>query len=152
MSTLPRPWLITHRNIAYRTNLLAVNTPVIRLDDDEALASDVQTGALDLLDVGRVLVSGDDFLHFGGRDGEAGAGGPDAVAGVVEDGGAVDVAGADEAGRVGGLVWDVGGGGTSLCGVPGVNVCCAWRWLAGLIPLVCARERVEARRSGWWMD
>jgi hypothetical protein len=86
------------------THLLAVNTPVIRLDDDEALAGDVQPGALDLLDVGGVLVRGDDFLHFGGRDGEADAGRPDAVAGVVEDGGAVDVAGADEAGGVGGLV------------------------------------------------
>ena len=79
------------------THLLAVNTPVVRLDDDEALAGDVQAGALDLLDVAGVLVGGDDFLHFGGRDGEAGAGRPDAVAGVVEDGGAVDVAGADEA-------------------------------------------------------
>jgi hypothetical protein len=86
------------------THLLAVNTPVIRLDDDEALAGDVQPGALDLLDVGGVLVRGDDFLHFGGRDGEAGASRPDAVASVVEDGGAVDVAGADEAGGVGGLV------------------------------------------------
>jgi len=57
----------------------------------------VQAGALDLLHVGGVLVCGDDFLHFGGRDGEAGACRPDAVAGVVEDGGAVDVAGADEA-------------------------------------------------------
>ena len=79
------------------THLLAVNTPVVRLDDDEALAGDVQAGALDLLDVGGVLVGGDNLLHFGGRDGEAGAGRPDAVAGVVEDSGAVDVAGADEA-------------------------------------------------------
>ena len=83
--------------LSQKTDLLAVNTPVIRLDDDEALASNVQSGALDLLDVGSVLVRGDDFLHFGRRDGEAGAGGPDAVAGIVEDGGAVDVAGADEA-------------------------------------------------------
>jgi hypothetical protein len=90
------------------THLLAVNTPVIRLDDDEALAGDVQPGALDLLDVGGVLVRGDDFLHFGGRDGEADAGRPDAVAGVVEDGGAVDVAGADEAGVVGRVWADVG--------------------------------------------
>ena len=48
------------------THLLAVNTPVVRLDDDEALAGDVQAGALDLLDVAGVLVGGDDFLHFGG--------------------------------------------------------------------------------------
>jgi hypothetical protein len=64
----------------------------------------VQPSALDLLHIAGVLVSGDDLLHFGGRDGEAGAGRPDAVALVVEDGGAVDVAGADEA---------VGGGSVS---------------------------------------
>ena len=63
----------------------------------------MKTSALDLLNaVGAgVLVRGDYFLHFCGRDGEAGACGPDAVAGVVEDGGLVEVAGADEAERVG---------------------------------------------------
>jgi hypothetical protein len=72
----------------------------------------VQAGALDLLDVAGVLVRGNDLLHFGGRDGEASAGRPDAVAGVVEDGGAVDVAGADEAVGVGSVSqgWLVGGG------------------------------------------
>ena len=97
----------------------------------------MQAGALDLLDVAGVLVGGDDFLHFGGRDGEAGAGRPDAVAGVVEDGGLVDVAGADEAVEEGVLVrdgwwgslWWAGEG----CCIPGVNVCYAWRWLAGLV-------------------
>ena len=44
--------------------LLAVQTPVVRLDDDEALAGDVQAGALDLLDVAGILVSGDDLLHL----------------------------------------------------------------------------------------
>lgn len=50
------------------THLLSVDTPVLGLDDDEALASDVQTGALNLLDaVGSgVLESGDNLLHFGG--------------------------------------------------------------------------------------
>ena len=94
---LPSLLLTPSASLAHSTHLLAVNTPVIRLDDDEALAGDVQAGALDLLDVAGVLVGGDDFLHFRGRDGEAGAGRPDTVAGVVEDGGAVDVAGADEA-------------------------------------------------------
>lgn len=88
------------------THLLAVNTPVVRLDDDEALAGDVQAVALDLLDVAGVLVGGDNLLHLSGRDGEAGAGRPDAVALVVEDGGLVDVAGADEAVGQGALVRD----------------------------------------------
>lgn len=83
------------------THLLAVNTPLVRLDDDETLARNVQTGALDLLHaVGTgVLVGADNFLHFLGRDGEAGGRGPDAVAGIVEDGGLVEVASADEAER-----------------------------------------------------
>jgi hypothetical protein len=65
----------------------------------------VQAGALDLFHAigARVLVSGDHFLHFLRRDGETRRRGPDAVAGVVENGRAVDVAGADEAGE-GGLV------------------------------------------------
>lgn len=59
----------------------------------------MQPGTLDLLDAigARVLVGGDDLLHFLGRDGEALGGGPDAVAFVVEDGGFVEVAGAYEA-------------------------------------------------------
>ena len=52
--------------VLFCTHLLAINTPIIRLDDNEALAGDVQAGALDLLDVAGVLVRGDDFLHFGG--------------------------------------------------------------------------------------
>lgn len=71
----------------------------------------MKTGALDLLHaVGAgVLVRADDLLHFLGRDGEAGGCGPDAVAGVVEDGGLVEVASADEAERDGWLVWEGGG-------------------------------------------
>ena len=91
------------------THLLAVDTPAVRLDDDEALAGDVQAGALDLLDVASVLVGGDDLLNFGGRDGETSAGRPDAVALAVEDGGLVDVAGANEAIGEGVLVKDRGG-------------------------------------------
>lgn len=94
-----------HPRVVHKeTHLLAINTPIIRLNDDEALARDVQPSALDLLHIAGVLVRGDDLLHFGGRDGEASAGRPNAVALVVEDGGAVDVAGADEA---------VGGGSVS---------------------------------------
>ena len=88
------------------THLLAVDTPVVRLDDDEALAGDVQAVALDLLDVAGVLVGGNNLLHLGGRHGEAGAGRPDAVALVVENGRLIDVAGADEAVGVEVLVRD----------------------------------------------
>lgn len=59
----------------------------------------MQTRALNLLyAVGAlVLVRRNHLLHFFGLDGEARRGGPDTVAFVVEDGGFVDVAGADEA-------------------------------------------------------
>lgn len=59
----------------------------------------MQTGALDLLHAigALVVVCVDNLLHLGGRHGEAGGSGPDAVAGIVEDGGLVDVAGGDEA-------------------------------------------------------
>lgn len=46
----------------------------------------------------RVFVCRDDGLHFLRRDGEVAARGPDAVAFAVENGGFVDIAGADEAG------------------------------------------------------
>ena len=84
----------------YKSHLLPINTPIIRLQHHEPLARDVQAGTLHLLDaVGAlVLVRGDDLLHFLGLDGEAGARGPDGVAFGVEDGGFVEVAGADEAG------------------------------------------------------
>ena len=82
-----------------KTNLLPINTPLIRLQHDEPIARDMQARTLDLLDaVGTgVLVGGDDLLHFLGRDGEALRRGPDAVAFIVEDGGFVEVAGAYEA-------------------------------------------------------
>lgn len=79
------------------TPLLAVETPVVRLDAHEPLPGDVESLALHFLDVGFVLVGGDDGLHFGCRDGEVGGCGPDAVAFAVEDGGFVEVSGADEA-------------------------------------------------------
>ena len=94
-----------------KTYLLPVNTPLIRLQHHEPLARDVQPGALDLLDaiLARVPVRGDDLLHFLRGDGEAGRSGPYAVAFVVEDGGFVDVAGADEAVFVSQLGGDEGG-------------------------------------------
>lgn len=51
-----------------RAYLLAVKASVIGLDDDEAVTSDVETGALNLLDVALVLVCSDNLLHLGGRD------------------------------------------------------------------------------------
>jgi hypothetical protein len=87
------------------SHLLPINTPIISLEHDEALAGDVQTRGLDLLDAvdAAVLVGVDDLLHFLRADGEAGGCGPDAVAVAVEDGCFVDVAGADQATRGGGL-------------------------------------------------
>lgn len=49
-------------------HLLAVQTSVVGLEDNELLAGDVETGALDLLDVGGVLECGDDFGHLCGRN------------------------------------------------------------------------------------
>lgn len=71
----------------------------------------MQPRALHLLHavLARVLVRGDDLLHLLRADGEAGRGGPDAVAFVVEDGSFVDVAGADEAVFVSQLGGDEGG-------------------------------------------
>ena len=83
--------------LAFATHLLAVQTPVVRLDHNVALLADVEAGALALLDVALVFVRGNNRLDFRGVDGEARACGPDAVASTAEDGGLVDVAGADEA-------------------------------------------------------
>lgn len=52
----------------HRTHLLAVQTSVIGLDDNKLLAGNVETGALDLLDVGSVLECGDNFTHLLGRN------------------------------------------------------------------------------------
>ena len=81
----------------FATHLLAVETPVVGLDANVAVAGNVEAGALDLLDVALVVVCVDDGLDLGGGDGEACARGPDAVAGAAEDDGLVDVAGANEA-------------------------------------------------------
>jgi len=83
--------------LAFATHLLAVKTPLVRLDHNVALLADVEAGALALLDVALVVVCGNNRLHLRGLNGEARACGPDAVASAAEDGGLVDVAGADEA-------------------------------------------------------
>ena len=82
------------------THLLSVNTPLVGLDHDEFFARNVQPRALNLLHtvLARVLESVDHFRHLLGRDGEAGARRPYAVAFTIEDGRLVDVASADEAG------------------------------------------------------
>lgn len=77
--------------------LLAVQASVVSLEDDELLASNVETSALDLLDVGGVLECRDDLGHFLRRNSEASGSGPDAVAFAVEDGGLVNVASANQA-------------------------------------------------------
>lgn len=79
------------------SHLLSVDTPVVRLQHNEALSRDVDSGALNLLDVGLVLVGGDNLLHLLRGDGEAGRRCPDARAVGGEDGGFVDVACADQA-------------------------------------------------------
>jgi len=84
---------------SFATHLLAVDTPLVGLDHNVAVAGDVEAGALALLDVALVVVCGNNLFHLGGLDGEAGACGPDAVAGAAEDGGLVDVVGANEAVR-----------------------------------------------------
>jgi hypothetical protein len=48
--------------------LLAVQASVISLEDDELLAGNVETSALDLLDVGGVLEGSDDLGHLLGRN------------------------------------------------------------------------------------
>ena len=65
----------------------------------------MQPGTLHLLDAIRIptiLVCCDDFRHFLRAHRETRRGRPDAVAVAVEDRGAVDVAGADEADAQGG--------------------------------------------------
>lgn len=47
-----------------KPHLLAVQASVVSLEDDELLASNVETSALDLLDVGGVLECRDDLGHF----------------------------------------------------------------------------------------
>lgn len=83
------------------TALLAVQTPLVGLQHDELLAGDVEATALDLLDTVRitlVLVCIDNLRHLLGINGEARRSSPDTVALGIEDGGLVNVAGADEAG------------------------------------------------------
>lgn len=112
------------------SHLLPVNTPLISLQHNKSLPSNMQPRALHLLDaiLAGILVRVDDLLHFCRRDLEARAGGPDAVAVAVEDGGLVDVAGADEAVRGGGERVRLrvrGGWGSRRGDVPVIDVCCA---------------------------
>lgn len=92
----------SHRYIVHQrgvfSHLLAIYTPVIRLDDHKALASNMQTLTLHLLHAigALVLVCRYDCLHFLWRHCETGGGGPHAVAFAVEDGGLVEVLGAYE--------------------------------------------------------
>ena len=117
----------------------------------------METGTLDLLDAvgARVLVGGDDLLHLLGRDGEALGGGPDAVALVVEDGGLVEVAGADEAGLVVlvfvlGFSFCFGGGGVGYClGVPVSSTGkCGWGGTGWEVDERVNRSMEEERKEG----
>ena len=83
--------------LAFATHLLAVQTPVVRLDHNVALLADVEAGALALLDVALVFVRGNNCLDFRRVNGEARACGPDTVASTAEDGGLVDVSSGHEA-------------------------------------------------------
>lgn len=81
------------------TNLLAVNTPVVCLQHHEPLASHVQPCALDLLHaIGAfVFICRHHFLHLLRRDGKPCGACPYRVALGIEDGGLVDITGADKA-------------------------------------------------------
>lgn len=50
------------------THLLAVQASVVSLENNELLTGNVETGALDLLDIGSVLECGDNLVHLLGRD------------------------------------------------------------------------------------
>jgi len=78
--------------------LLPIQTSIICLNHNILLPRDVQPRTLHLLRLAVVLVRAGDFLHFLRGDVEVCGCGPDGGAFGVEDGGFVDVAGADEAG------------------------------------------------------
>ena len=80
-----------------RSNLLAVETGVVRLDDDVLLPANVETRRLDFLGRRRVLVCSHDLLHFLRRHLKAGRSGPDAGSFGIEDCRFIDMARADEA-------------------------------------------------------
>lgn len=80
----------------------------------------METLALDGFWLGGVLERGDDLLHLGGSDGEVGRGRPDTVAFGVEDGGLVQLAGADQAERV---LEDKYKGWSGCSSAPGINIC-----------------------------
>lgn len=89
-------------------------------------------------------------LDRGGKYREAGRAGPDAVAGDADDGGLVDVAGADEAVRISSVFrfsseapFRYRVGLSAECGwLPGVNISCAGeQTLAACAPPVGSWER-----------
>ena len=99
--TTPQQHPTLHTSESQPTHLLSIHTPIIRLQHHEPLPRNVQPLALHLLHpllVAGVLVRRDHGLHFRRRDVEGRGGGPDAVAGGGEDGGAVDGASADQGG------------------------------------------------------
>lgn len=103
------------------TYLLPINTPIIRLQHHKPLAPNMQPIALHSLHplrISFVFVRVDDFLHFLRCYVEGGGGGPDGCAFAVEDGGAVEVACADQAGKEGMLV--------GVVGTDGVVWWCGW--------------------------
>jgi hypothetical protein len=68
------PWLfcqladLPQQSCVGEPYLLAVQTSIISLENDELLASNVETSALNLLDVGGILEGSNDLSHFLGRN------------------------------------------------------------------------------------
>lgn len=83
-------------------DLLSVQTCLVGFDDNVFLPGNVQARGLNLLGCRGVLVRAYDLLHLLRRHGEARRAGPDGIPLCVEDGGFIDVAGAEKAGKVGG--------------------------------------------------
>lgn len=86
------------------THQLSIKTRIIGLDDKVFLARDMQSFGLHLLGHRSVFVGADHLLQFLRCDVEVWGRRPHGRAFGVEDGGLVDVAGADEAG---GAQWNV---------------------------------------------
>jgi hypothetical protein len=68
------PWLLCQftdfpeQSLCVEPYLLAVQASVISLENDELLAGNVESSALDLLDVGGILEGSNDLGHFLRRD------------------------------------------------------------------------------------
>lgn len=78
------------------THLLSIETSIVGLDDNVLLAGNVQACGLDLLGLRGVFVGANDFLQLGGTEAESRRSGPYRGAFAVEDGGLIDVPGADK--------------------------------------------------------